>query len=56
MYQPAPREIAAFPELFGEIEQFMDETSRDIRQFSLKMVVIAIPACSVLTLVLGKLP
>ena len=47
-------DIAAFPELFGDMDQFIEEVGLGIRRTSLKLAIAAIPGSALLIFALGK--
>lgn len=47
-------DIAAFPELFNGVEEFIEELGRGIRQTSVKLAVIAIPGSALALFALSK--
>lgn len=48
-------DIAAFPELFEGMEQFINEFGEGIRRTSLRLALVAIPGSALLTFALGKM-
>jgi hypothetical protein len=49
------REIAAFPELFDGMEQFIDELGQGIRRTSFRLAIVAIPSSALLMFALSKM-
>lgn len=54
MDKNAHSDIAAFPELFGDMDQFIEEVGLGIRRAGLKLAIAAIPGSALLILALGK--
>lgn len=48
-------EIAAFPELFDGMEQFIDELGKGIRRTGFRLAVVAIPSSAILLFALSKM-
>lgn len=47
-------DIAAFPELFDGMEQFIEELGAGIRRTSFRLAIVAIPGSALLLLALSK--
>lgn len=47
-------DIAAFPELFEGMEQFVNELAAGIRRFGLGLAVLSIPSSALLLFILSK--
>ena len=54
MQKPTRSDIAAFPELFGGMDQFMDELAQGIRRTSLRLAIVAIPGSAIVMFALSK--
>jgi len=48
-------DIAAFPELFGDMEQFIEELGAGLRRTGLRLAIAAIPGSALLFLALSKM-
>jgi len=48
-------DIAAFPELFDGMEQFIEEFGEGIRRTSFRLAIVAIPSSALLMFALGKM-
>lgn len=55
MEKTSRSDIAAFPELFGGIDQFIDEVGQGIRRASFRLAIAAIPSGVLVMFALGKL-
>ena len=47
-------DIAAFPELFGGVDQFMEEIGQGIRRASFRFALVAIPGSALVMFALSK--
>lgn len=47
-------DIAAFPELFNDIDQFIDECAQGIKRLGFRLVMLAISAAPLATLLLDR--
>jgi hypothetical protein len=54
MEKNARSDIATFPELFGDMEQFIEEVGTGIRRTGLKLAIAAIPSSALVMFALGK--
>ncbi len=55
MEKTSHSDIAAFPELFGEIDQFIEEVGQGIRRAGFRLAIAAIPSGALVIFALGKL-
>jgi hypothetical protein len=55
MNKTGHREIAAFPELFDGMEQFIDELGEGIRRTGFRLAVVAIPGSAILLFALSRM-
>lgn len=54
MQKPARNDIAAFPELFADMDQFIEELGNSIRRASLRFAVAAIPGGGLVLFILSR--
>ena len=54
MEKTARSDIAAFPELFTGVDQFIDEMSQGIRRASFRLALVAIPGGALVMFALSK--
>ncbi len=54
MERPARNDIAAFPELFAGMDQFIEELGQGIKRTSFRLAIVAIPGSALIMLALNK--
>lgn len=55
MEKASRSDVAAFPELFGGIDQLVDEIGQGIRRASFRLAIAAIPSGALVMFALGRL-
>ncbi|HSG22066.1 MAG TPA: hypothetical protein VLA64_03820 [Azonexus sp.] len=54
MEKPTRSDIAAFPELFDGLDQFIEELGQGIRRTSLRLAIVGIPGGALVMFALSK--
>lgn len=54
MEKPARNDIAAFPELFDGMDQFIEELGQGIKRTSFRLAMVAIPGGALVIFALSK--